>query len=100
MKVLDGVDSVGGVKPSSVRLLIVIGVYDESLDNQGYRDVLSIMSKIRLELLSRPIISQRFTLIDKLEWTLPDEELNPYYFGGITATWQFNSIPLEMNELV
>lgn len=100
LRILDGVDSINNNDPSTVRLLIAIGVYDDALDNQGYRDVISIMKKIRLTLLRKPSVGQMFRMVDKLEWTLPDEELSPYYFGGITTKWEYNCIPLEMNEYV
>ncbi|MBR1438792.1 MAG: hypothetical protein IJ587_09685, partial [Synergistaceae bacterium] len=47
-----------------INVSILVGVYDESADCQGYRDVLNIMDRIKLEILTLParVLAQRYRL--------------------------------------
>ena len=74
------------LRKTSIDVRIIVGAYDNSQDCQGYRDVLNILSKIKIELLTLPgyILDERFRLHNDLLVTqLLDDREWPYFFGTI-----------------
>ena len=70
----------------SVRILI--GAYDPSPDEQGYRDVMNIMEKVRLELLSDRLLNRRYRLEMPFKWYLFEDQPWPIFFGQIETAWE------------
>lgn len=82
-------------EPHTVKVLFIIGVYDESSDNQGNKEVMAIINKIFEDLGKRPIQSRRFELTFPIRWGLHEEDVAPYFFGAVETTW---SAPAFMRE--
>lgn len=72
-----------------VQVNLIVGMYDNEKDNQGYRDVSLALNKIFESLSRNPIIDGVFPLDteSELNWSLSDEETDPFYFGGLSATF-------------
>lgn len=86
IKLSDGEQSEEG-GPQTIKVLMVIGVFDEGLNNQGYRDVTTIIQKIHQDLLSTPLVNKKFILEYPFKWVIHDEDVYPFYFGGIEMVW-------------
>ena len=69
---------------------ILVGIYDESLNCQGYRDVLNIIEVIRQDLLTMParVLAKKYRLEMPLKSYLFDEQAFPVYFGQIESVWE------------
>jgi len=70
----------------SVRILI--GVYDESPGEQGYRDVMNIMETIRQELLKERYLDRKYRLEMPFKWNLFQDQPWPVFFGQIETVWE------------
>ncbi|MBQ6773813.1 MAG: hypothetical protein IJQ56_09780 [Synergistaceae bacterium] len=97
----------GALDQTRIKVNFLIGIYDESPDCQGYRDVLNIIETMRQELLSMPgrVLAQRYRLEMPLKSYLFDEQAFPVYFGVIESAWETGrplmrvSIKSERREL-
>ncbi|WP_100406670.1 hypothetical protein [Bacillus solitudinis] len=85
---LDGGDRQDFGAPHQAKFFLVIGVYDEESNNQGYRDAISIAQKIIQSLERQPMIEGRFELQYPLNWKYSDEENGPYHFAWIEANFE------------
>jgi hypothetical protein len=76
--------------PDATRIAvrILVGVYDESPDWQGYRDVMNIMETIRQELLTTRYLERKYKLEMPFEWYLFEEQPWPVFFGQIDTVWE------------
>jgi len=98
VRILEGEDSVDPDENSETNIVMIICTYDEGEDQQGHKDTLNIINKIRLDLLSDPNISPRFKMVNKLLWALNEEELDPFYVGWVSTDWEHKGIMLQENE--
>jgi len=99
VKVTDGEDAVNSNDDSATNLIFMICIYDNSLDNQGDQDVLSIINDIRLSFLADPNCGGKFRMINKLRWSLDDEDTEPYYFGFVETDWKHSGVKLQSDDL-
>ena len=78
-----------------IKVLFIVGVFDDALDNQGDKDIVSIIQKMMEGLQKNPIIEKKFTLSYPLRWTIHEEDVYPFYFGGVETYWETNPIQRE-----
>lgn len=81
----------------SVRLLI--GIYDDEPECQGYQDVLNIQETIRQYLLEHRILANRHLLMMPMKCRLLDAETWPVYFGEMELNYQVGR-PIRSNDYV
>lgn len=62
---------------------LVIGVFNEDKERIGYQDVVGILQKIQADFLSKPHMDNQFSLVSPPNWMIHDEDLHPFYFGGL-----------------
>lgn len=79
----------------TVNTILIIGVYEESHDNSGHKDVMNIIQKIYERFAKKPNLANKYTLLYPIEWTLQDEESYPYFFGGMSLKWETAKIIRE-----
>lgn len=80
----------------SVAAFIILGVYDESLQNQGHKDVLNMIQKIYERFAKNAILAGKYELLHPIEWTLQDEESYPYFIGGMALN--FGTLPIRRED--
>ena len=84
----------GEIRLSSniVSVRLILATYDDDKNNKGYFDILNAIEKIRQHYTKYPILNKRYVakIDDKnsFEWSLPDEDTYPYYFGGIQLNFE------------
>lgn len=74
-----------------IKVLFVIGVFDDSYDNNGYQDVVNIVQKLIAGLKSKPIIEKKFVLDYPMRWLVHEEDVYPFFFGGVETYWETNA---------
>lgn len=74
-----------------IKVLFVVGVFDDSYDNQGYKDVTLILQKLISSFQTNPVVDKKFSLRFPLRWVVHDEDVYPYYFGGLETNWETNA---------
>ncbi len=79
----------------AVETMILIGIYDNDLNNQGYKDVLNIIQKIYERFSKNAILNRRYECVMPIEWVLQEEESYPYYIGGMTLNFITHPIRRE-----
>ena len=81
-----------GLSSNTVAVRLIIAIYDDDNNSQGYSDVLNVIEKIRQHYTKYPILNRKyFAKIDdknSFEWSLPDEDTYPYYFGGVQLNFE------------
>ncbi len=78
-----------------IEFYLLIGVYDNSLDNQGHKDVLNIIQDIYERFSKCAILDHRYECAMPIDWVLQDEESYPYYFGAMTLNFLTHPIRRE-----
>ena len=89
---LDGteVKEEGTTDSYRIKLKILVGVYDDNANLQGYRDSLEIIEQIRQYLLSleNRILAGRYQLQMPMKSDLDGGENFPFFFGEINTIWE------------
>lgn len=87
VRVSDGVDDDQYSIRGTVHAMILLGIYDDSRDNQGYKTILNMIQRFRERFEKNPLVGNMYRIQPKITWTLQDEDTYPYFFGGIQAKW-------------
>jgi hypothetical protein len=69
---------------------IVLGVWDDTEDLRGFRDIFNAAQNIRKYLIENPEIDGIFVLKEnEVTWTLPDNsDTHPKYYGAVLASFE------------
>jgi hypothetical protein len=78
-----------------VKIILILGIYDDGVDAQGHQSILNIIQRIQERFFKNPVLANQFIMQQKYEWTLQDDDSYPYYFGGIEVAWTTSSIRRE-----
>ncbi len=78
-----------------VNITLLIGTYEQDYDKQGNKDILNIISKIYERFAKTPVLNGKYTIQYPILWTLQDEETYPFYFGGMSLTFEIAGIRRE-----
>lgn len=95
---LDSGDIQSEESAHEVKVLLIIGIYDEDRNRQGYKDVLHIINKIYERFAKQNVLNKRYVVKVPFRWTLQDEDTHPYYFGGIEMSFDIPAVRRE-NDL-
>lgn len=86
--------------PHKVAVILLVGAYDDSPENQGHRIVLEVLEKIQHHYEETPLLSGQFVFQDPFNWALQDEESYPYFFGAANLTFDLPATRRKWSELV
>lgn len=78
-----------------VSVFCLLGTYDESINKQGYADLINMIEKYKSHLSHKRII-KNYEIIHPIEWELQDEDSHPLYYAGIWTNWKLR--PMEQEE--
>ena len=76
---------------NSIRVLLIFGLCDNGLENQG-ETMLNLINRIVLRLSENNVL-KTFYQKGKMEWAIDDEDTYPYFFGGMDLTFVPAFIP-------
>jgi hypothetical protein len=79
-----------------VTVELLIGVYDDTRDQQGSRDCLNIIERIKQRLREQDIVRQRFPIRMPLNWQVNKRQTDksgeynayPYFFGEMQIDFE------------
>ena len=76
---------------NSIRVLLIFGLCDNGLENQG-ETMLNLINRIVLRLSENNVL-KTFYQKGKIEWAIDDEDTYPYFFGGMDLSFVPAFIP-------
>lgn len=81
----------GGMYPGvqRVKVILVFGIYDDSMDNLGHQPLLNVIHKVAERFIKNPVLKDmhQMDIREGVNWILDDEERYPYFIGGLEMTW-------------
>lgn len=90
-----GSDPGGESSVNTVKLVIIIGIWDDDLSNQGHRDVLNIIQKIYERFSKDPCLNRRAAYTGDWNWALQEDGYFPYHFGACSMSFNIAAIRKE-----
>lgn len=66
---------------------MIVGIYDDDLSYQGYKDAMLIMMRIRRDFFANPILKNGPIFNKSFEWEVIDDQPYPYFKLAITTGW-------------
>nr|DAX86220.1 MAG TPA: tail completion protein [Caudoviricetes sp.] len=98
VRVLDGKVK-GWVEAQEVQVMLILGCFDDNINNDGHEILLELIQKIEERFLKNPILSKQFMFLNDeqhpFEWALQEEESFPYFFGAISMSFRTATIRKE-----
>lgn len=86
--------------PHKVAVLLLVGIFDDSIKNEGHKAVMEIIEKIQNHYEAEPVLAGQFRRTDPFNWALQDEESYPYFFGAANLTWALPATRTKVSDLV
>ena len=80
---------------NTVQIILIIAIWDDDNDSQGYRDVLDIIQKIYIRFHKEPMLNNQFMYAGNFHWALQEDNYWPYFFGACTLNFNIPSIRRE-----
>lgn len=95
VRMISGKDT--GEKDSfnTVKVVLIIGMFDDALDAQGYRDVMGVIEKIYARFHKDPNLNGVARYAGEFDWMLQDDSYYPYTFGACTMNFYIPAIRRE-----
>ena len=81
-----------------VKVILVICVFDQDPNRQGYRDALHIVNAIMTHYGENGIVANRYEVLHPIEWTPQEEDTHPYYFVAVAFDMNAPAIFKEVPE--
>lgn len=78
-----------------VRVLIIFGVIDRRLENQGHKGVLNLIQRVYERFSKNAILAAKYECVMPIDWTLQDEPSFPYFIGGMELNFITHPIRRE-----
>lgn len=98
VRVLDGKVK-GWVEAQEVQVMLILGCFDDNVNNDGHEILLELIQKIEERFLKNPILSKQFMFLNDeqhpFEWALQEEESFPYFYGAISMSFRTPTIRKE-----
>lgn len=79
----------------TITLLIILGAYDNSLKNQGHKDILNMIQKIYERFAKNAILAGKYECLHPMQWSLQEEGSYPYFIGGMALSFSVAAIRRE-----
>lgn len=80
---------------NKVKLVIIIGVYDDAPENQGHREISNIIQKIYYRFQTKPNLSNIAVCDGEFNWMIQDDNYYPYCFGACTLDFNIAAVRRE-----
>lgn len=94
---LDSGNSEDAMEAQAVKTILVFGLYDDSVEMQGYKGILNLFERICQRFRVNPVLNNKYVMGDKIEWALQDTdtETYPYIYGAMYMEWNTASVRRE-----
>lgn len=78
-----------------VKLVIIVGIWDDNLDAQAYRDVMDIIQKIYERFQKNPNLNGKAYYSGEFHWAAQEDSYYPYSFGACSLSFRIAAIRRE-----
>ena len=95
VRLISGEDSGTSDSNHSVKVLWIIGIYDDDLSNQGHRSVMHIINTIYRRFKTDPNLNNKYVCDESFKWEVQDDAYHPYFFGAVTINFNIPAIRRE-----
>mgnify|MGYP001430203303 CR=1 FL=1 len=96
VRVMDG-GTAGEDEAATCKIGLIVGVYDESSDQQGHRTVLNILRRIETHFFTKRFVDRKYQIVYPYDWTLYEDDTAPFYFGGAETNWLLPAVRQEVD---
>ena len=80
---------------NTVSVVVIIGIWDDSLDVQGHRDVMNIIQKIYQRFHENPDLNRKAAYAGDFKWAIHDDAYYPYSFGACHMKFHIAAVRRE-----
>ncbi len=75
-----------------VKASIVFGIFNNARENNGHREVLSLIGRVVNRFGKDPILAQQYECTGAFNWELNEEDTQPFSFGVVSTEFRFRGI--------
>lgn len=97
---VDGISSPDHDPLLVTELILLICVYDDGVDRQGYEDVLNIITEIVWHFRRERILAQAAEIQGVVEGKMSDEDNHPYYYGAVVMNCTSRNGEVDVEEML
>lgn len=80
---------------NTVKVVFIAGIWDETTEAQGHRDLLNIFQKIYERFQTNPNLNNKAVYTGAFDWALQDDNYYPYSFGACSLSFHIAAIRRE-----
>ena len=80
---------------NTVKVVFIVGIWDETNEAQGHRDLLNIFQKIYERFQTNPSLNNKTVYEGEFDWALQDDNYYPYCFGACSLSFHIAAIRRE-----
>ena len=95
VRIVKGDDEGSADSNHVVKMLFIIGIYDDDTKAQGHRTVLHIINKIYDRFKTDPNLNNKYVCDGPFVWEIQDDAYYPYYFGAVHTSFNIPAIRRE-----
>ena len=81
-----------------VKVIVIMGIYDDDQTKQGHRKVLHLIDGLYERFAKHNVLDKGYIASEEIKWSLQEEDTHPYYFGGMEMTFTIPAVRRE-NQL-
>ena len=79
----------------AVKLVVIIGIWDDNRNSQGHRDVMNIIDKIYERFQTNPNLNGVAVHSGEFNWALQEDGYFPYFFGACSLDFHIAAVRRE-----
>ncbi|MCM1189805.1 MAG: hypothetical protein NC541_10985 [bacterium] len=80
---------------NTVSIVVIVGIWDDTMDAQGHRDVMNIIQKIYQRFHENPDLARKAAYAGDFKWAMQDDGYYPYSFGACHMKFSIAAIRRE-----
>lgn len=80
---------------NTVSVVVIVGIWDDTLDAQGHRDVMDIIQKIYQRFHKNPDLNRKAAYAGDFRWAMQEDAYYPYYFGACHMKFHIAAVRRE-----
>lgn len=82
-------------EPMDVTAILIFCTFNDSKDNTESMAILNAIEKVRQDLFTKRILAGKYSVRLPFRWQMEDEEVWPYFVGGVETHWALPIIAPE-----
>ncbi len=95
VRLSSGEDDGGRDSFNTVSVVVIVGIWEDSLEAQGDRDVLNIIQKIYQRFHENPDLNKKAAYAGEFRWAMQDNDYYPYSIGACHMKFQIAAVRRE-----